>query len=159
MHTIHDDCLQPAGIVSRYYKALYSADLESVKNLMTEESYYMTLEPFCMSLFFKDSAFKRVWDKIEESQDALDEIEKKLSVEILSRDLSPQIGIQQVEPNGSERMTVHYEKDGKKKKMHFSQQDGNWLINYFAGRPIPPVPDSYFTSMKKWFISIWPSFK
>ena len=156
MHTIHDECLQPEEIVSRYYQSLHTGDLESVKDLMTEESYHMTLEPFGMSLLFKDPAFKAVWEKIEESQDALDEVEKKISAELLSRNLSPQIDIKQIEPNGSERMTVHYEKDGKKKKMHFSQQDGKWLINYFAGRPIPAVPDSYFTSIKKWIISILP---
>ena len=159
MHTIHDDCLQPEEIVSRYYLSLHTGDLESVKELMTEESYYMTLEPFAMSFSFTDPEFKSVWEKIEESQDALDEVEKKISAELLSRNLSPQIDIKQVEPNGSERITVRYEKDGKKKKMHFSQEDGKWLINYFAGRPIPPVPDSYFTSMKKWLTSILPSFK
>ncbi len=154
-----NECLQPEETVSRYYKALYSGDLKSVKDLMTEESYYMTLEPFGMGLSFKDPAFKTVWDQIEESQDALHEVEQKISAELLSRNLSPQIDIKRVEPNGSERKTVYYERDGKKKRMHFSQKDGNWLINYFAGRPIPPVPDSYFSSIKQWIMSIFPSFK
>ncbi len=154
-----NECLQPEEIVNRYYQALYSGDLTSVKELMIEESYYMTLEPFGMGLSFKDPEFKTVWDQIEESQDALQEVEQKISVELLSRNLSPQIDIKRVEPNGSERITVHYERDGKKKRMHFSQEDGHWLINYFAGRPIPPVPESYFSRIKKWIISILPSFK
>ena len=153
MHTVNNDCLQPEEIVSRYYQALYSGDLTSVKELMIEESYYMALEPYGFKLSFKDPAFKTVWDQIEESQDALHEVEQKISSELLSRNLSPQIDIKRVEPNGSERKTVYYERDGKKKRIHLSKKDGHWFINYFAGRPIPPVPDSYFTSIKKWIKS------
>ncbi len=123
---------------------------------MTKESYYMTLEPYGFKLSFKDPAFKTVWDQIEESQDALHEVEQKISAELLSRNLSPQIDINRVEPNGSKRKTVYYERDAKKKRMHFSQKDGQWMIDYFAGRPIP---ESYISSIKKWIISILPSFK
>ena len=158
-HTMYNDCLQPEEIVSRYYQALYSGDLTSVKELMIEESYYMALEPYGFKLSFKDPAFKTVWDQIEESQDALHEVEQKISAELLSRNLSSQIDIKQVEPNGSERITVHYEKDGKKKRMHFSQKEGQWLIDYFAGRPVASDPKSYFSSVKKWVVSMLPSFK
>ena len=113
------DTMQPEEIVGKYYHALYSGDLESVKDLMTEESYYMALEPFGFKLSFKDPVFKREWDKIEKSQDALHEVEQKISVELLSRNLSPQIDIKEIEPNGLQRMTVHYDEDGKKKRLYF----------------------------------------
>ena len=155
-----EDRLQPEEIVSEYYQAFYSnGDLESVKALMTEESYYMTLEPFGMGLAFKDPAFKREWEKIQESKEALHEAEKRISAELLSRNLSYQIDIIQVEPNGSERQTVYYEEDGKKRRLYFSKKDGCWLIDYYAGRPVSPVPQGYFSSMKKWVTSILPSFK
>ena len=153
------ESLQPEEMVDRYYQALYSGDLKSVKALMTEESYLMALEPFGWGLSFKDPAFKTEWDKIEESADALHEVEQKISAELLFRNLSPQIDIKQTEPNGSKRKTVHYEKDGKKKRLHFSKEKGHWLIDYYAGRPLP---QSYFSSMiniKKWIISKLPSFK
>lgn len=157
--TLHDDDLQPEEIVSKYYHALYSGDLESVKGLMTEESYYMALEPFGLKLSFNDPVFKSEWDKIEENNDALHEVEKKISAELLSRHLSPQIDIKEIEPNGTERKTIYYEKDGKNKRLYFSKENGHWLIDYYAGRPVASDPQSYFSSVKKWVISIFPSFK
>ncbi len=154
------DHLQPEEIVNRYYQAFYSnGDLESVKGLMTEESYFMALEPFGLGLIFKDPAFKAEWDKIKESEDSLHEVEKKISAELLSRNLSHQIDIKQIEPNGSERKIVHYEEDGKQKKLYFSKEDDHWLIDYFAGRPVASDPQSYFASAKKWVVSMLPSFK
>ncbi len=119
----------------------------------------MTLEPFGMGLAFKDPAFKAEWDKIKESEYSLHEVEKKISAELLSRNLSHQIDIKQIEPNGSERKIVHYEEDGKQKKLYFSKEDGHWLIDYYAGCPVSPESKSYFSSLKKWFTSILPSFK
>ncbi len=154
--TIDNDRLQPEESVSKYYQSLYSGDLKSVKDLMTEESYYMTLEPFGMGLAFKDPVFKMQWDKIEESQDALHEVEKKISVELLADNVSPHIEIKKIEENGSERKIVYYEEDGKKKKLYFSHEDGLWLIDYFAGCPISPIPESYVSSVKKWLSSLLP---
>ena len=156
---IHSNGLQPEEIVSKYYQALYSGDLKSVKGLMTKESYFMTLEPFGMGLAFKDPAFKTEWDKIEESPDALHDVEKKISVELLSLNLSQHIDIKQIEPNGSERKIVYYEEDGKKKRLYFSNEDDYWLIDYYAGCPVSPEPQSYFSSLKKWASSMLPSFK
>ena len=155
-HTKYNDILQPEEMVGKYYYALYSGDLQSVKEMMTEESYYMTLEPFGIKLSFNDPLFKIQWDQIEENKDALSEVEKKISVELLSRDLSSQIDIKQIEPIGLERIIVHYTKDGKNKKLYFSKESGDWRINYFAGRPVKP---GYFDSIKNWVKSIMPTFK
>ena len=155
MHTSNEASLQPEEIVSKYYQSFYSnGDLKSVKNLMTEESYFMALEPFGMGLAFRDPEFKMKWDQIKENRDALNEVEQKISAELLSRNLSYQIDIKQIVPNGSERKIVYYEEDGKKKRLYFSKKDGSWLIDYFAGCPVPPVPESYFSSMKKWLSSL-----
>ncbi len=160
IHTTNEDCLQPEEIVSKYYQAFYSnGDLKSVKDLMTEESYYMALEPFGMGLAFKDPVFKIKWDKIKESSDALHEVEKKISAELLSRNLSHQIDIKQIEPNGPEKKIVYYEEDGKKKMLYFSKKEGHWLIDFYAGCPVSPKPQSYYSSVKRWLISILPSFK
>ena len=126
---------------------------------MTEESYHMALEPFGMGLSLRDPEFKTEWEKIKESRDALHEAEQKISAELLARNLSPQIVIKQIEPNGSKRKTVHYQEDGKKRRLYFSKKDGRWLIDYYAGRPVSPLPQSYFSSIKKWIISKLPSFK
>ena len=155
-NTKDSDYLQSEEMVVKYYHALNSGDLSSVKEMMTEESYIMTLEPFGIKLSFNDSVFKTQWDQIEESEDALVEVEKKISKELLSRNLSPHIAIKNTEQNGLERMIVHYTKDGKNKKFYFSKEGGDWRINYFAGRH---VPAGYFASIKNWIKSIIPSFK
>lgn len=160
MNTNNEDSLQPEEIVSKYYQSFYSnGDLKSTKDLMTEESYYMALEPFGMGLAFRDPVFKMKWDKIKESQDALQEVEKKISAELLSRNLSHNIDIKQIEPNGSERKIVYYEENGKKKKLYFSKKEGHWLIDFYAGCPVSPKPQSYFSSLKQWIMSILQSFK
>ena len=159
MHTNSETSLQPEEIVSKYYQSFYSnGDLESVKNLMTEESYLMALEPFGMALAFKDPEFKIKWDQIKESREALNEVEKKISAELLSKNLSHQIDIKQVEANGSERKIVYYEENSKEKRLYFSKKDAQWRIDYFAGCPVSPVPESYFSSMKKWVLAKLPVF-
>jgi hypothetical protein len=148
-----------SSIVKHYYTSLYSGDLQSVKDIMTERSYIMMLESFGLRLSLEDPAFKIQLAKIEEDKSSLLAVEKKLSVELASRNRSPQINILQVQSNGTERQTVEYTEDGKAKKLYFSKKDDLWLIDYYAGRPIPAVPESYFSLMKKWIISILPSFK
>ena len=155
-NTKYDNFLQPEEIVVRYYHALYRGNLQSLKEIMTEESYIMTLEPFGIKLSFTDPVFKTLWDQIEESNDALSEVEKKISEELISRNLSPQIDIKQTEPIGLERIIVHYTKDGGNKKLYFSKESGDWRIDYFAGRPVKP---GFFASIKNWIISILPTVK
>ena len=147
------------SIVEHYYTSLYSGDLQSVKEIMTERSYVMMLESFGLKLALEDPAFKMQLANIGEDENFLREVEKKLSAELASRNRSPEINILQVDPNGTERQTVEYTEDKKAKKLYFSKEDGLWLIDYFAGRPVPTVPESYYASTKKWFIALLPSFK
>lgn len=147
---------EPGEIVTRYYQALYSGDLNSVKELMTEESYLMTLESFGSRLSFRDGAFKSLLEKIEEDPKSLEKVEVLLSEDLVARNKAPEIKIIKCEPNGSQRETVHYTEDGKEKKLYFSKEKSNWKINYFAGRRIP---QSFFSSIKNWVLSLLPSFK
>jgi|GEM_PF-882696 len=128
--------LQPEEVVNRYYKALNSGDLESIKCLMTQKSYFMTLESLGLRLAFKDVSFKHSLENIEEDEDALQKVEQELSKELSSREGSPEIHIEKVEPNGSCRITVYYTEDGKVKNLYFSKEEEGWKINYFAGRKV-----------------------
>ncbi len=128
--------LQPEEVVSRYYQALNSGDIESVKSLMTEKSYFMTLESLGLKLAFKDVAFKEALEEIEENATSLKIVEQQLSEELSSRTRFPEIKIQKAEPNGSERITVHYTEDGKVKNLYFSKEKEGWKINYYAGRKV-----------------------
>ncbi|SFZ97800.1 hypothetical protein MNB_SV-5-171 [hydrothermal vent metagenome] len=147
-----------SAIVEYYYASIYSGDLQSVKEIMTERSYMMVLESYGLKLSLEDPVFREQLANIEESKVSLFEVEKKLSLELALRKKSPQIDILKLVPNGTKRHTVEYSEDGKAKKLHFSKKDGRWLIDYYAGRPIPPVSENYFTSMKNWVMAKLPVF-
>ena len=156
-HKVIDEALmEPDMIVDKYYKALYSGDLKIVKNIMTQKSYIMVLESFGLKLSLEDSSFKAELEKVEDDASSLKKVEKALSDDLKSYNSSPVIEISKVESNGSARKTVYYTEDGKRKRLHFSKEVSGWKINYYAGRPIP---QSYISSIKKWFTSILPSFK
>ena len=128
--------IEPADIIGFYYKALYSGDLCLVKDLMTPESYMMTLETFGLRLSLRDTEFKAQLKKIKENPTSLAEVENKLSEELASRKLSPKIEIKSKELNGTSRQTIEYTEDGKSKKLYFSKEEGGWKINYYAGRKV-----------------------
>lgn len=128
--------LEPAEIIALYYKALYSGDLASVKALMTEKSYLMTLETFGLRVALKDDVFKARLKEIGDDPSALAEVEKKLSSDLVSRKRSPAIEIISVSENGENRQTVEYTEDGKNKKLYFSKEENGWKINYYAGRKV-----------------------
>ena len=144
----------PSEIVDQYYHALYSGNLNTVKELMTEQSYMMTLESFGSRLSLSDEAFRSLLEEIEDDPSSLEKVEVLLSEEIISRNKSPMINIMKSEPNGPDRETVHFTEDGKEKKLYFSKEKSGWKINYYAGRPIP---QSFFSSVKKWILSFLPS--
>ena len=128
--------LEPSDILNLYFTSLYGGDLSAIKELMTEESYTMTLEIFGLRLSLRDAEFKAQLKEINENADALDEVENKLSLELISRKLSPQIEIKSIEWNGTQRQTIEYTEDGKIKKLYFSKEENGWKINYYAGRRV-----------------------
>ena len=128
--------LDPSDILNLYYTSLYGGDLCAVKELMTQESYMMTLETFGLRLSLRDIEFKAQLKKIQEDPYALDEVENKLSIELISRKRSPKIEILSQQWNGTKRQTIEYTEDGKNKKLYFSKEEDGWKINYYAGRRV-----------------------
>jgi len=145
-------CQQPEELVDIYYQALYGGDFENLKTIMTEESYYMALEPFSIKLSIKDPLFKVQWEKIAEDENALHDVEKKISTEVLSQKLLPKILIKETEETGLKRKVVYFDEGGKHKKLSFSKQNCQWVIDYFAGRPVSPT---YFSRIKHWIKSLF----
>ena len=127
---------EPKDIISLYYNALYSGDLPFVKQLMTADSYMMTLETFGLRLSLRDIDFKKKLKEIEENEISLADVERKLSDELVSRNKSPNIVVKNVLWNGTNRQTIEYTEDGNLKKLHFSKEDNGWKINYYAGRKV-----------------------
>ena len=66
--------MEPKEITSYYYKLLYSGDLAGVKELMTEDSYIMTLESFGLRLSFEDVHFKALLKEIKKSKESLEKV-------------------------------------------------------------------------------------
>lgn len=127
---------EPKEIIIHYYNLLYSGDLIGVKELMTEDSYLMTLESFGLRLSFEDTHFKRLLNEIKENKESLEEVEVLLSKDLIKRGHHVKIDILNTEMNGSERQTVNYKENNKVKKLYFSKEEGEWKINYFAGRKV-----------------------
>ena len=130
------EMLVPEDILNLYYTSLYSGDLSTVKELMTEESYIMTLETFGLRLALRDREFKRKLKNIEEDVAVMEEVENKLSFDLISRKLSPEIKIKSSSLNGTKRETIEYTEDQKPKKLYFSKEKSGWKINYYAGRKV-----------------------
>jgi hypothetical protein len=128
--------LDTSDILNLYYTSLYSGDLTAVKELMTPESFIMTLETFGLRLALRDPEFKAQLKKIDEDADVLAEVENKLSFELISRKLSPKIEIKSTSWNGTKRQTIEYTEDEKIKKLYFSKEEDGWKINYYAGRKV-----------------------
>jgi len=128
--------LEPKDIIVLYYDALYSGDLSSVKELMTPESYTMTLETFGLRLALRDPEFKAQLKEIDENPASLAEVESKLSDELVSRKVSPKIDIKSTSMNGTKRQTIEYTEEEKMKKLYFSKEEDGWKINYYAGRKV-----------------------
>lgn len=127
---------EPKDIIALYYNALYSGDLPFVKQLMTRESYIMTLETFGLRLSLRDPGFKARLKEIGENDIALAEVERKLSDELVSRNKSPQIAVENVSWNGTNRQTIEYTENGNLKRLYFSKEEDGWKINYYAGRKV-----------------------
>lgn len=127
---------EPKAIVGLFYEALYKGDMKQLKTLMTEESYFMTLESFGLRLSLKDSSFKKALEEMEEDKGALIEVEHKLSHDLQARKTIPQIKIVRAEHNGTDRQTVYYTENGKDKILYFSKEFDGWKVNYFAGRKV-----------------------
>jgi hypothetical protein len=87
-------------------------------------------------LALRDQEFKAQLKKIKEDEDALAEVENKLSFDLISRKISPEIDIKSVSWNGEKRQTIDYTEDGKMKKLYFSKENDGWKINYYAGRKV-----------------------
>ena len=128
--------LEPSEIVSLYYEALYGGRLEQVKELMTADSYRMTLETFGLRLALTDAAFKKLLKESKNDSEALTKVETMLAVDLASRNLTPEIEICSIKHNGAQRQTVEYTQDGKSKKLYFSKEEEGWKINYYAGRTV-----------------------
>ena len=89
---------------------------------------------------------------MEKDKDTLNEIEKKLSTELLSFAFSAQIVIKEIQENGLKRKIVYFDENGKHKKLYFSKKNCQWVIDYFAGRA---VTTSYLCGILHWLKSLF----
>jgi hypothetical protein len=124
----------PEKVVQAYYDAMETGALATVKSLMTKESYLMTLESFGLARSFRDPAFKTLLKQAGDDRKALQQVEKAISVDLKARDDVKKIVIGTTQSNGAGRVSVHFEENGRPKKLYLFEIDGQWLLDYKAGR-------------------------
>lgn len=126
---------EPEEMLLAYYEALYRGKLERVKQLMTWESYVMTLESFGLKLALNDKQFKTDLAKVD-IPEVLEKVEAKLSQDLIAREKAPLIEIVSTKWNGPTRKSISYLEDGKEKVLYFSKEKEEWRIDYYAGRKV-----------------------
>ena len=119
-----------------YYETLNRGDLQAQSTLMTKESYILNLEAFGLKRAFKDSEFKKLLKTISDSEASLRTVETILSSDLQIEAREHKVALVSFESKGPDRVTVHYSEDGHPKKLYFSASDGEWKIDYRAGRQI-----------------------
>ena len=117
-----------------YYGALNRGDLQAQAALMTKESYILNLEAFGFKRAFKDSEFKKLLKTIGDNEASLRTVEIVLSSDLKREARKHKVALVSFESKGPDRVTVHYSEDGHPKKLYFSSADGEWKIDYKAGR-------------------------
>lgn len=117
-----------------YYESIDAGDLLRLSTLMTRESYLMSLNSLGFKKAFQDESFRRLLKEMEKDSKALLEVEEILSLELRGESRKYDIETLLYESKGSDRVTLRYSQDENPKKIHFSNQEGVWKIDFKAGR-------------------------
>ena len=122
------------AILHSYYAAIEYGDMQTLRALMTEQSYIMNIEAFGLKRAFIDARFKTMLAQCKEDTAMLREVEVILCEDLISEASHSTVVLTSVENNGSERKTVLYTENDNNKKLYISHHSGQWLIDYMAGR-------------------------
>lgn len=121
-------------ILHSYYAAIKHGDMQTLRTLMTEQSYIMNIEAFGLKRAFIDARFKTMLAQCKDDAAILREVEVVLCEDLISEASHPSIVLTSIEDNGSGRRTVLYTENGNPKKLYLSFHSDEWLIDYMAGR-------------------------
>ncbi len=117
-----------------YYDALKSGDLQKLSDIMTTESYLLTLEALGFKRAFKDRSFKGLLKEIPDDEVSLKKVNNILSADLAEESREYQIEITAFDSKGPERITLYYRENGHPKRLYFSSSSREWKIDYKAGR-------------------------
>ncbi len=122
----------PTQIVTEYYQALNSADLEQLKALMTTESFHSDMKNYAQSIALNDVGFHTILRDYSQS-DIAQEIVQDL-VKNRLRSIEDKEVVLEEELNISESIAlVRLKEDGKHREIYLQEREGEWKINYLAG--------------------------
>lgn len=124
----------PETLIAHYYRALHNGEMATLRQLMTPESYRMTLEAYGLRLSFADPAFKTLLHRSQDDAAALAEVETAVAASLREAETLPVIAQLRRDSLGTDRKVVHYTEAGVPKKLPFSQTADGWKIDYYAGR-------------------------
>jgi len=126
---------RPDEAVKTYYKAMNSADIEALKEIMVPSSFKITMEVWALSKALKDKSFAKKLKRYGTDKEIDLEVQEAVRTKLLHA--SPkEITDLRVIALGKSRCMVRYKEDGKQKQLFTSLDKQVWKIDYKAGRKI-----------------------
>jgi len=117
-----------------YYDALNRGDLKTISDLMTRESFLISLQSLGFRRAFRDGHFKKLLKAIEEDEKALKEVTAILGADLAKEARKHRLEEIRFESKGADRITLRYSEDCHPKQLYFSSCASGWKIDYKAGR-------------------------
>ncbi|MHC3993766.1 hypothetical protein ACXWTF_02990 [Thiomicrolovo sp. ZZH C-3] len=124
----------PVDTVTSYYRAMNSADLSALKQIMDKASYDTEIQVYALSIAFKDPGFHQRLKGYAEHKADRRAVERAVAEKLRQRP-KRSIGGFTVQKIGKVRCSVKYMEDGKKRVLYVRKFNETWKIDHKAGRP------------------------
>jgi len=125
----------PQSAVISYYDAIHEGDLEALAQVMVPESYDTTVKVCALSIAMNDTAFMKVLNVYDQSDEAKKIVEDAVVKKLKSRKPRKISGLKVI-PNGEDRAIVGYFEEEKPRHLYLSRYGDLWRVDYKAGRKV-----------------------
>jgi len=125
----------PIATVQTYYDAMNSADINSLKKSMVQDSFDMDMQVYALSIALNDKTFHKVLKQYSKNQTAKDIVIKKVEKKLQKRKKRT-IKIDKEISMGKDRVMVKFFENSNNKQLYLSYKNKQWKINYQAGRKL-----------------------
>ena len=125
----------PDEAVKAYYKAMNSADISRLEQVMVKSSFDMTIKVWALSKALQDKAFAQTLKAYGTSPEIDKVVQNAVKIKLQN---SPAKNISHLilTPLGNSRCMVRYKENAKEKQLYTSLHKKRWKIDYKAGRKI-----------------------
>lgn len=123
----------PKMCLSDYYAAMQTGDIARLQQVMTHDSFKLTIEVWALSIALKEPAFKQILNDYMKMPQATAVVNRRVS-DKLKHATKKSIRITGEEIIAKDRIIIRFTENGKPKKLYFSADNGEWKIDYHGGR-------------------------